>query len=129
MGDVLLTWENEAFLAQQEIGKGKVQIVRPSMSILAEPPVALVDRYAERHGTQAAAKAYLDFLYTPEGQAIIAKHHYRPRNADVAARYASNFPQMEMLTIDKDFGGWKAAQQRFFSDGGVFDEIQKSNRR
>jgi sulfate transport system substrate-binding protein len=129
MGDVLLAWENEAFLAQQEMGRGKVEIVAPSLSILAEPSVAVVDKNAARHGTQALAQAYLNFLYTPEGQEIVAKHHYRPRDAAVAAKYANTFPQMQLLTVDADFGGWAAAQKRFFADGAVFDRIQAANRR
>ncbi|PSJ41679.1 sulfate ABC transporter substrate-binding protein [Allosphingosinicella deserti] len=123
IGDVLLAWENEAFLAQNELGAGKFEIVAPSLSILAEPPVAVVDENAKKHGTSEVAEAYLRFLYTPEGQEIIAKHFYRPRDAQVAAKHAGRFPQIELLTIDKDFGGWGAAQTRFFSDGGVFDSI------
>jgi len=129
MGDVLLAWENEAFLAQEELAKGKFEIVAPPLSILAEPPVAVVDGNAAKHGTTAVAQAYLNFLYTPEGQEIIARHYYRPRDANVAAKYAGKFPQMQLLTIDGDFGGWKAAQQRFFADGGVFDKIIDANRR
>jgi sulfate transport system substrate-binding protein len=123
IGDVLLAWENEAFLAQEELGKGKFQIVAPSLSILAEPPVAVVDENAKKHGTTEVAEAYLKFLYTPEGQELIAKHYYRPRDAAVTAQYAGRFPRMKLLTVDGDFGGWKAAQQRFFADGGVFDRI------
>ncbi|MDT9598952.1 sulfate ABC transporter substrate-binding protein [Sphingosinicella rhizophila] len=122
-GDVLLAWENEAFLAQNELGKNKFEIVAPSISILAEPPVAVVDENAAKHGTLAAAQAYLNYLYTPEAQEIIARHHYRPRDTEVAAKYAKAFPQLQLLTIDQDFGGWRAAQARFFADGGVFDRI------
>jgi sulfate transport system substrate-binding protein len=123
IGDVLLAWENEAFLAQKEMGAGKFEIVAPSLSILAEPPVAVVDRNADKHGTRKAAEAYLAFLYTPEGQEIIARHFYRPRNAAVAARHAGRFPQLQLLTVDQDFGGWATAQARYFGDGGVFDRI------
>jgi len=129
MGDVLLAWENEAFLAQEELAKGKFEIVAPPMSILAEPPVAVVDGNAAKHGTTSMAQAYLNFLYTPEGQEIIARHYYRPRDPNVAAKYAGKFPQMQLLSIDKDFGGWKTAQQRFFADGGIFDQIIDANRR
>ena len=123
MGDVLLAWENEAFLAQEEMGKGKFEIVAPSISILAEPSVAVVEGNARKHGTEAAAQAYLQFLYTPAAQEVIARNFYRPRDASVAARYSSKFPALELVTIDKDFGGWKAAQARYFDDGGVFDRI------
>jgi sulfate transport system substrate-binding protein len=129
IGDVLLAWENEAFLAQEELGKGKFEIVAPSLSILAEPSVSVVDANADKHGTRKAAEAYLQFLYTPQGQEIIAKHHYRPRDAQVAAKHQGKFPQLQLLTVDQDFGGWKAAQQRFFADGGVFDRISTANRR
>jgi sulfate/thiosulfate transport system substrate-binding protein len=123
IGDVLLAWENEAFLAQKELGAGKFEIVAPSISILAEPPVAVVDRNAARHGTSEIAEAYLRFLYSPEGQEIIARNYYRPRDAGVAARHARTFPTLQLLTVDQDFGGWAQAQARFFADGGVFDRI------
>ncbi|MBV8688164.1 MAG: sulfate ABC transporter substrate-binding protein [Alphaproteobacteria bacterium] len=123
LGDVLLAWENEAFLAQKELGAGKFEIVAPSLSILAEPPVAVVEANARKHGTGAVAEAYLRFLYTPEGQEIIARHYFRPRDPQVAASHAGEFPQIQLLTIDRDFGGWSAAQARFFADGGVFDRI------
>jgi sulfate transport system substrate-binding protein len=129
IGDVLLAWENEAFLAERELGKGRFEIVTPSLSILAEPSVAVVDRNVEKHGTAEVAKAYLEFLYTPAAQEIIAANFYRPRNAEVAAKYAKMFPQLKLLTIDKDFGGWKAAQQRHFADGGVFDQIYTGPKR
>ena len=129
LGDVLLAWENEAILAQQEMGKGKFDIVAPSISVLAEPPVAVVDANAKKHHTEAAAKAYLDYLYTPAGQEIVAKNHYRPRNADVAAKYAATFPKIQMLTIDGDFGGWAKAQAEHFADGGIFDSIFAKRRR
>lgn len=128
-GDVLLAWENEAFLARDELRKGAFEIVVPSISILAEPPVAVVDANAKRHGTEAAAKAYLDFLYTPAAQEMIAKAHYRPRNAEVAARFANSFPQVKLLTIDGDFGGWKAAQAKHFDEGGTFDAAYAAARR
>ena len=123
IGDVLLAWENEAFLAKKELGAGKFEIVAPSISVLAEPSVAVVDQNAAKHGTTEAAEAYLRFLYTPEGQEIIARNFYRPRDPAVAARYAGTFPKLQLLTVDKDFGGWGQAQARFFADGGVFDRI------
>lgn len=123
IGDVLLAWENEAFLAQKELGKGKFEIVAPSLSILAEPPVAVIDANAKKHGTGKVADAYLRFLYTPEAQELIARHYYRPRDGSVAARHSGQFPQMHLLTVDRDFGGWAAAQKRFFADGGVFDRM------
>lgn len=123
IGDVLLAWENEAFLAQEELGKGKFQIVTPSISILAEPPVALVEANARRHGTEKVAQAYLQFLYTPQAQELIAKNFYRPRDEAVAAKYADHFPKLNLVTVDKDFGGWRKAQAKFFDDGGIFDKI------
>lgn len=122
IGDVLLAWENEAFLAVNEVGAGKVEIVVPSLSILAEPPVTVVDRVALRKGTREIADAYLKYLYSAAGQEIIARHHYRPRDPQVAARYASKFPPLKLLTI-KDFGGWQKAQVTHFADRGVFDQI------
>jgi sulfate transport system substrate-binding protein len=123
IGDVLLAWENEAFLAQNELGKGKFDIVVPSVSILAEPSVALIDGNAAKHGTTDVATAYLKFLYTPEAQDIIARNYYRPRDPDVQAKYASQFPTINLVTV-KDFGGWQAAQAKYFADGGVFDQIE-----
>jgi sulfate/thiosulfate-binding protein len=123
IGDVLLAWENEAFLAQKELGQGKYEIIVPSISILAEPPVAVVDANAKRHGTEKAAEAYLKYLYTPEAQEIIAQNYYRPIDPAVQAKHASEFPKVNLVTIDGAFGGWKAAQKRFFDDGGVFDAI------
>jgi sulfate transport system substrate-binding protein len=123
IGDVLLAWENEAFLAQNELGKGKFDIVVPSISILAEPPVAVVDGNATKHGTTDVATAYLKFLYTPEAQDIIARNYYRPRDPQVQAKYAAQFPKVNLVTI-KDFGGWQTAQARYFADGGVFDQIE-----
>ena len=122
IGDVLIAWENEALLAQQKLGAGKVEMVVPSVSILAEPPVAVVDGNARKHGTLDVANAYLSFLYTPAAQEIIAKNFYRPRDPAVMARHAASFPTVQLATI-ADFGGWKAAQQRYFADGGVFDAI------
>ena len=122
IGDVFISWENEAFLAVKEIGVDKFEIVVPSLSILAEPPVAVVDKVALRKGTADVARAYLEYLYSKEGQEIVAKHYYRPRDPEVAAKYASLFTQVELVTID-DFGGWAAAQKKHFADGGVFDKI------
>ena len=128
IGDVLLDWENEAFLALTELGKDKVEVVTPSVSILAEPPVAVVDKIAAKHGTTQVAKAYLDFLYTEEGQEIAARHYYRPRSPEVAARYAGRFSKVQLFTIDEVFGGWQKAQKRHFDDGGVFDQIYLQGR-
>jgi len=122
IGDVFISWENEAFLAVKEIGTDKFEIVVPSLSILAEPPVAVVDKVALRHGTVDLARAYLEYLYSKEGQEIVAKHYYRPRDPEVAAKYAKLFPKVELVTI-ADFGGWAAAQKKHFADGGVFDKI------
>jgi sulfate transport system substrate-binding protein len=124
-GDVLIAWENEAFLANREMNREGLEIVVPSISILAEPTVAVVDVNADRHGTRKLAEAYLKFLYTPEGQEIAAKHYFRPRLAAVAEKYASQFPTLELVTIDHEFGGWKAAQAKHFADGGTFDQIYK----
>jgi sulfate transport system substrate-binding protein len=123
IGDVLVAWENEAHLAVKELGPGKFDIVVPSVSILAEPPVALVDRNVDRKGTRAVAQAYLDYLYSPRGQEIAAENHYRPRDPQVAARYAARFSKLELFTIDDPFGGWAKAQATHFNDGGVFDRI------
>jgi sulfate/thiosulfate-binding protein len=126
-GDVLLAWENEAFLAVNALGKGKFDIVVPSVSILAEPPVAVVDKNVDRKGTRKVAEAYLRYLYSPEAQDIIAKNYYRPRNPEVAARYKATFPNVQLLTI-KSFGGWANAQRTHFNDGGLFDQIFESAR-
>jgi sulfate/thiosulfate transport system substrate-binding protein len=123
IGDVLIAWENEALLAIEQLGKGQFEIVAPSISILAEPPVAVVDAVARRHGTTAVAAEYLKYLYSPEAQDLIGKHFYRPSDPTAAAKYASQFPKLELLSIDKDFGGWKKAQSTHFVDGGVFDQI------
>jgi sulfate/thiosulfate transport system substrate-binding protein len=127
IGDVLLAWENEAYLALEE-EKDKVQIVTPSLSILAEPPVAVVDKVAAKKGTKAVAEAYLQFLYTLEGQEIAARNHYRPRDEKVAAKYASTFAKLELFTIDQAFGGWQHAQKTHFADGGTFDKIYRPGR-
>jgi sulfate transport system substrate-binding protein len=123
IGDVLIAWENEALLAVREFGKGKFQLVVPSRSILAEPPVAVVDKFAVKHGTKDLATAYLAYLYTAPGQELAAKHFYRPRDPAVAASYAYQFPKLEVFTVDKVFGGWDKAQKVHFADGGVFDQI------
>lgn len=123
IGDVLLSWENEAHLALNELGPDKVEIVTPSISILAEPPVAVIDKVTARRGTAEVAKAYLEFLYSDEGQDIEAKDFYRPRSEKAAAKYAKNFPKLTLFTIDEVFGGWTKAQARHFADGGVFDKI------
>ena len=127
IGDVLLAWENEAYLAVGE-GKGQVEIVVPSLSILAEPPVAVVDKVVDKKGTRAVAEAYLQFLYSPEGQEIAARHHYRPRDAKIAAKYAGTFAQVKLFTIDEAFGGWQNAQKAHFADGGTFDQIYRPGR-
>jgi len=123
IGDVLLAWENEAHLAQKEFGADKFDIVTPALSILAEPPVAVVAKNAKRHGTTEVANAYLNYLYSDEAQEIAAKNFYRPRNEAIAAKYASNFTQLKLVTIDQEFGGWTKAQATHFADGGVFDQI------
>ena len=123
IGDVLLAWENEAHLALKEFGADKFDIVYPPVSILAEPPVTVVDKNVDKKGTRAVAQAYLEYLYTPEGQAIAARHFYRPIDAKVAATYAKNFPKVSLFTIDEVFGGWTQAQKTHFNDGGVFDQI------
>jgi len=122
LGDVLIAWENEAHLALKEFGGDKFELVVPSLSVLAQPPVAVVDKNTTKHGTGKAAEAYLRFLYTPQAQEIIAQNHYRPLDAAVAARHAADFPKIELVTIQQ-FGGWKTAQPKFFGDGGVFDQI------
>jgi sulfate transport system substrate-binding protein len=124
IGDVLLTWENEAYLALAE-SQGKVEIVAPSTSILAEPSVAVVDTVVERRGTRDVARAYLEYLYSPAGQDIAAKHRYRPRDPQIAANYSSTFAPVKLFTIDEAFGGWQSAQKTHFADGGVFDQIYR----
>ncbi|CAO3357095.1 sulfate ABC transporter substrate-binding protein [Azospirillum sp. TSH64] len=127
IGDVLLAWENEAYLSLQEFGADKFEIVVPSLSILAEPPVAVVDKVVDRKGTRKVAEAYLQFLYTREGQEIAAKNFYRPRLPELASQYAGRFADVKLVTIDQ-FGGWRAAQEKHFSDGGVFDQIFQKGR-
>lgn len=122
LGDVLIGWESEARLAQRAAGAGELEIIVPSLSILAEPPVAVIERIAARHGTQALARAYLEYLYSAAGQEIIARHFFRPRDATVAARHAADFPALRLVSI-ADFGGWDAAQARHFADGGEFDRL------
>jgi sulfate/thiosulfate-binding protein len=128
VGDVLITWENEALLALKEFGPEKVQIVVPSLSILAEPPVAVIEKVAKRKGNELAAKSYLEHLYSDEGQNIVARNFYRPRSEKVANQYAKVFPKLELFTVDQVFGGWPAAQRIHFRSGGVFDQIQAENR-
>ena len=128
IGDVLLAWENEALLAIKELGPGKFEVVAPSLSILAEPPVAVVDKTAGKHGTKDVAQAYLEYLYTPTGQEIAARHFYRPRDPKVAAKYDSQFPKVNLFTIDEAFGGWKKAQETHFADGATFDQIYQPGR-
>ncbi len=123
IGDVLIAWENEAYLAIKELGPDKFDLVTPSLSILAEPPVSVVDKVVDKRGTRKVAQAYLEFIYTTEGQEIAAKHYYRPRDAKVAAQYAKQFAPVKLITIDEVFGGWQKAQKMHFSDGGVFDQI------
>ena len=123
IGDVLVTWENEALLAAEKVGQGRVSVVVPPLTILAEPPVAVVDAVVDRHATRREARAYLEFLYTPEAQEIAARHHFRPRSPEALARHRAEFPEVRLLTIDRDFGGWAAAQQTHFDDGGTFDRI------
>lgn len=122
IGDVFLSWENEAHLIEREF-PGQTEIVIPSLSILAEPPVAVLEKNAKKHGTTELAKAYLEYLYSPEAQDIAGKHYYRPRDAKAAAKWAKNFPEIKLVTIDKAFGGWAKAQEKHFDDGGTFDEI------
>jgi sulfate/thiosulfate transport system substrate-binding protein len=128
IGDVLIAWENEAFLAINELGKDKFEIVVPSVSILAEPPVTVIDRVVDKRGTRAVAQAYLEYLYTEEGQEIAARHYYRPRLPSVAAGYAEQFPSLGLVTIDDTFGGWQAAQTTHFADSGIFDQIYQPGR-
>ena len=123
IGDVLISWENEAYLSIKELGPDKFDIVTPSLSILAEPSVAVVDKVVDKRGTRKVAQAYLEYLYTPIGQEIAARHYYRPRNKEIAAKYSSNFAKVKLFTIDQVFGGWDKAQKTYFGDGGVFDQI------
>ena len=123
IGDAFISWENEAFLAIKELGPGKFEIVVPSISILAEPPVTIVDKVVAKRGTRKVAQAYLDYLYSEEGQEIAGRNYYRPTDAAVAAKYASQFPKVKLFRIDDVFGGWQKAQKTHFADGGVFDQI------
>jgi sulfate/thiosulfate transport system substrate-binding protein len=125
IGDVLLNWENELYLAQDEFGKDKFDIVYPSTSVLGEPPVAVVDSVVDKKGTRAVAEAYLSFLYTKEAQDVIAQWHYRPRDTEVFKKYSATFPPLKLFTVDETFGGWVKAQQTFFADGGIFDQIYR----
>jgi sulfate transport system substrate-binding protein len=129
IGDVLIAWENEAYLSLQELGPGKFEIVTPSLSILAEPPVAVVDKVAERKGTRKVAQAYLEYWYTPEAQEIAAKNFYRPIDPKVAARYDKQFAKVNLFTIEQAFGGWQKAQRTHFADGGMFDQIFQPGRK
>ncbi len=123
LGDVLLAWENEAYLSLKEFGADKFELVYPSISILAEPPVAVVDKVVDKRGTREVAQAYLEYLYTPEGQEIAARNFYRPTDAKIAAKYDKSFPKLKLFSIDDTFGGWAKAQKTHFADGGVFDQI------
>ena len=123
IGDVLIAWENDEFLAVNELGKDKFDIVVPSQSILAEPPVAVVDKVVDQKGTRAVAQAYLQYLYSPQGQEIVARHYFRPHLASVAKLYASRYPKVRMVTVQGVFGGWQSAQSKFFADGAIFDQI------
>jgi sulfate/thiosulfate-binding protein len=125
IGDVFISWENEAFLAINELGRDKFEIIVPSETILAEPPVAVVDKVVDRKGTRRTAEAYLQFLYTPEGQELAANHYYRPRLAAVAEQHAERFPKVRLFTVDAVFGGWRKAQATHFGEGGVFDQIYR----
>ena len=129
IGDVLIAWENEAFLAVNKLGRGQFEIVTPSVSILAEPPVALVDKVVDKKGTRKQAEAYLKYLYTPEAQEIIAANYYRPRNPQVAAKYSGRFPKIPLFTINRNFGGWARAQAAHFADGAAFDQIMVDAKR
>ena len=123
IGDVLIAWENEAYLALKELGPDKFDLITPSISILAEPPVSIVDKVVDKRGTRKLATAYLEYLYSPEGQTLAGENHYRPRDAKIAAKYAKQFAPVKLFTIDDAFGGWTAAQKTHFADGGVFDQI------
>ncbi len=128
LGDVLLAWENEALLLLKEVGKDKFELVIPSVSILAEPPVTVVDKVADKRGTRAVAEAYVQYLYSDEGQTLAAKHHYRPRSPEIAAKYAADFPTIKLFTVDEVFGGWNQAQKTHFADGGLFDRIYEAKK-
>jgi sulfate/thiosulfate-binding protein len=128
IGDVLIAWENEAFLLDKELGKDRFEIITPSVSVLAEPPVTVVDKVVSSHGTGKVAEAYLRYLYSDEGQEIIAKNYYRPRNQAVARKYAGLFPKLKLFTVDELFGGWQKAQKTHFEDGGIYDQIYAGGR-
>jgi len=128
IGDVLINWENEILLGVNEIGKAKVDMIVPSTSILTEPTVSVVDKVARKHGTEGVAKAYLEYLYSEEGQEIIARHYYRPRSQAAAAKHAATFPKLEIFTLAEISGDWQKAQKKHFSEGGIFDQIQQQNR-
>jgi sulfate/thiosulfate transport system substrate-binding protein len=128
IGDVLISWENEALLVVNGVGRGRFDIVYPSESIRTEPPVAVVDKYVERHGTRAVAEAYLRFLYTPEAQEMAAQHYFRPSLDEVLQRHSAVFPAMKMFTVEEVFGSWKQAQKAHFDEGGIFDQIARSRR-
>lgn len=123
IGDVLITWENEAILSVKEFAKDNLELVAPSISVLTEPPVTVVDKNVDKHGTREVAEAYLKFLYTPEGQEVVAKNHYRPRDAAALAKHKAEFPDVKLFTVDELFGGWSKAQPTHFNDGGIFDQI------
>jgi len=126
-GDVLIAWENEALLSVNKLSPGQFEIVYPSQTILAEPPVAVVDQFADKHGTHDVAVAYLKYLYSPEGQDVIARNYYRPRDKNALTKYASQFPEIKLFTVGELFGGWGSVQKEFFGDGGVFDQIYKTS--
>jgi sulfate/thiosulfate transport system substrate-binding protein len=128
IGDVLLAWENEALMSVKDSAQDEFEIVLPSESILAEPPVAWVDKVVDKRGTRAQAQAYLQHLYSAEGQEIVARHYFRPRLASVARKYTSLFPPLKLFTVDEVFGGWQAVQKAHFGEGGTFDQIQQANR-
>jgi len=128
MGDVLIAWENEAYLSLKEFGADKFEIVTPSLSILAEPPVSVVDKVVDKHGTRPIAQAYLEYLYSPTGQELAAKHFYRPTDPQIAAKYAKQFAPIKLFTVDELFGGWQQAQKTHFDEGGVFDQIYQAGR-
>jgi sulfate/thiosulfate transport system substrate-binding protein len=123
IGDVLVGWESDAYLSIKQAGAGSYEVVVPSLSVLCEPPVAVVDKNVDRHGTRALATAYLEYLYSPEGQDVIGRNFYRPRDPAAQAKYASQFPKLNLVTVDQAFGGWKKAQPEFFGDGGIFDQV------
>ena len=125
IGDVLLSWENEAYLIQEQFGAANFEIIAPSISILAEPPIALVDKVVEKHGTRQVAQAYLEWLWSPEGQDIAGRNFYRPRLGPVFAKYEANFFKIKLFSVNEVFGGWKEAERTHFADGGVFDQIYK----